>query len=220
MALSDRLRCYGAIHETGLVPLFYESDPEVAGRLAVACVEGGARVIEMTNRGPGALESFAAIIGRLQKSDVWVGAGSIMDESTAAHYIAIGAQFIVSPTLDEATARLCNRRKIPYLPGCMTPGEVSRAEELGVEIIKLFPGSVGGPEFVSAIRGPMPWTSIMPTGGVQVSAESIGAWFGAGACAVGIGSALFSDEDRRQANYDRITDRVASAMSFIRSAKA
>jgi 2-dehydro-3-deoxyphosphogluconate aldolase/(4S)-4-hydroxy-2-oxoglutarate aldolase len=156
MAASDRLRCYAAIHDTGLVPLYYEPDPEVAGRLAVACVDGGARVVELTNRGPGALDAFAAVVQRLTDSDVWVGAGSIMDAPTAAHYIAIGARFIVSPSLDEATARLCNRRKVPYLPGCMTPGEISRAEELGAEIVKVFPGSVGGPEFVSAIGGPMP----------------------------------------------------------------
>ena len=220
MGVSDRLRCYAAIHDTGLVPLFYDPDPEVAGRLAFACVEGGARVVELTNRGPGALQAFAAVVERLSGSDVWVGAGSIMDAPTAAHYIGMGARFIVSPSLDEATALLCNRRKIPYLPGCMTPGEISRAEELGAEIVKVFPGSVGGPEFVSAIRGPMPWTSIMPTGGVAVSAESIGAWLGAGACAVGIGSALFSAEDRRQANYDRIAARVADALSLIRAACA
>lgn len=219
MAVSDRLRCYAAIHETGVVPLFYEPAPEAAGRLAAACVEGGARVVELTDRGPGALAAFAAVVGRLRDSDVWIGAGSIMDAPTAAHYLSAGARFIVSPSLDEATARLCNRRKVPYIPGCMTPGEIGRAEELGAEIVKVFPGTVGGPEFVRAVRGPMPWTSILPTGGVAVSAESIGAWLGAGACAVGIGSALFPEADRRQAAYGRIADRVAAALSFVRSAR-
>lgn len=219
MGVSDRLRCYAAIHETGVVPLFYEPEPEAAGRLAAACVEGGARVVELTDRGPGALAAFAAVVGRLRDSDVWIGAGSIMDAPTAAHYISAGARFIVSPSLDEATARLCNRRKVPYVPGCMTPGEIGRAEELGAEIVKIFPGTVGGPEFVRAVRGPMPWTSILPTGGVAVSAESIGAWLGAGACAVGIGSALFPEADRRQAAYGRIAARVAAALSFVRSAR-
>lgn len=217
---SDRLRCYAAIHETGLVPLFYEPDPEAAARLAAACVDGGARVVELTDRGPGALAAFAAVVERLRNSGVWIGAGSIMDAPTAAHYIAAGARFIVSPSLDPATARLCNRRKVPYLPGCMTPGEISRAEELGAEIVKVFPGSVGGPEFVRAVRGPMPWTSILPTGGVAVSAESIGAWIGAGACAVGIGSALFPDADRRQGGYARIAGRVAGALACIAAARS
>ena len=219
MAVSERLRCYAAIHDTGLVPLFYEPDAQAAGRLAGACVEGGARVVELTDRGPGALAAFTAVAERLRGTDVWVGAGSIMDAPTAAQYLAAGARFIVSPSLDEPTARLCNRRKVPYLPGCMTPGEISRAEELGAEIVKVFPGSVGGPEFVSAIRGPMPWTSILPTGGVSVSKESIGAWIGAGACAVGIGSALFPAADRSQGSYDRIAARVADALSFVRSAR-
>lgn len=217
---SDRLRCYAAIHDTGLVPLFYEPDPEAACRLAAACVEGGARVVELTDRGPGALAAFAAVAERLRRSGVWVGAGSVMDAPTAAHYAAAGARFIVSPSLDPATARLCNRRKLPYLPGCMTPGEISRAEELGAEIVKVFPGAVGGPEFVRAVRGPMPWTSILPTGGVSVSADSIGAWIGAGACAVGIGSALFPDADRRQGAYGRIAARVADALACITDARS
>lgn len=220
MAVSKRLRCYTAIHDTGLVPLFYEPDPLVAGRLAAACVDGGARVVELTDRGPGAFAAFVAVAERLRGTNVCLGAGSIMDAPTAAQYLAAGARFIVSPSLDEATARLCNRRKVPFLPGCMTPGEISHAEELGAEIVKVFPGSVNGPEFISAIRGPMPWTSILPTGGVSVSAESIGAWIGAGACAVGMGSALFPDADRRRGDYDRIAARVAAALSFVCSARA
>ncbi len=219
MALSKRLSCYSAIHDTGLVPLYYEPDPDLATRLAVACMEGGAQLVEITDRGPGALRAFSVVHEQLRHSQIWLGAGSIMDAATAAQYIAAGANFIVSPSLDKATARLCNRRKIPYLPGCITPTEISQAEELGVEIIKVFPGTVGGPEFVSAIRGPMPWTSILPTGGVSVSQESIGAWIRAGACALGIGSALFPETDRQQNNYDRISARVAEALSFIRTAR-
>lgn len=219
MAVSERLRCYDAIHEIGLVPLYYEPDPEMAGRLAVACVNGGARVVELTDRGPGAIEAFRAVADQLRRSHVWLGAGSIMDAPTAARYIASGARFIVSPSLDEATARLCNRRKVPYLPGCMTPSEISRAEELGVEIVKVFPGVVGGPEFVRAVRGPMPWTSILPTGGVAVTEENIGEWIRAGACAVGIGNALFPDADRRTGGCDRISARVAEALTFVGAAR-
>jgi 2-dehydro-3-deoxyphosphogluconate aldolase/(4S)-4-hydroxy-2-oxoglutarate aldolase len=152
---------------------------------------------------------------------VTLGVGSVVDAATTALYIANGARFVVSPGLVPDIARLCNRRKIPYMPGCATTTEIGNAEELGVEIVKMFPGgSVGGPEFVKAVRGPMPWTKIMPTGGVEPTRESLKAWFDAGVVAVGIGSRLISPAMLAAKDYAGIEKNVRDATGLVRSLRA
>jgi len=152
---------------------------------------------------------------------VILGVGSIVDAPTAALYIASGANFVVGPLLNPEVGRLCNRRKIPYSPGCGSASEIAAAEELGVEIVKMFPGSeVGGPSFVKGMLGPCPWTSIMPTGGVDATRESLQAWFDAGVACVGIGSKLLTKELLATGNWGTLTDKVRGVVDTIRAIRA
>lgn len=223
MARFSRLEVLNTIVETGLVPLFYHADVAVTKKIAEAIAAGGARVLEFTNRGDFAPLVFAELSQYLAKtnSNIILGAGSVMDAPTAAMYIASGANFIVSSILNPDVAVLCNRRKIAYSPGCGSASEIARAEELGVEIVKLFPGdSVGGPSFVNAILGPSPWTRLMPTGGVDATKESITAWFKAGTAAVGIGSNLIRKDLIAAGDYAAITAKTAEVLSWIREVRS
>ncbi len=220
MAKFSRMDVLNTIMRTGLVPVFHHGDVEVAKQIARSCAQGGCPVLEFTNRGDFAPEVFRELSQHLAKAapQVVLGAGSIVDAPTAALYVAYGANFVVGPLLSEEVARFCNRRKIPYMPGCGSASEISQAEELGVEIVKVFPGdSVGGPSFVKSILGPTPWTRIMPTGGVEATKESIDAWFKAGAAAVGAGSNLIKKEWLQSGEYDRIAVLVAQVLGWIRA---
>jgi len=204
------------------VPVFYNGDVEVAKKILVACAAGGAHCIEFTNRGDFAPFVFKELSEHCAKQmpQVMLGVGSIIDPYTASLYIASGACFVVGPSLNPEVARLCNRRKIAYSPGCGSATEIAQAEELGVEIVKVFPGdSVGGPEFVKAILGPTPWTRIMPTGGVETTKESINAWFKAGITAAGIGSNLVKKEWVAAGDYAAITAKTIEVLAWIREAK-
>lgn len=218
MAKFDRLTVYQAMLSTGLVPLFYTGDVAEAKAVAAACAEGGAQVLEFTNRGEKALGVFAEIVNAHPK--MIVGVGSVMDAPTAALFIATGANFIVGPVFNPDVARLCNRRKIAYIPGCGSVSEISNAEEMGAEIVKVFPGeSVGGPGFVKAVSGPMPWSRIMPTGGVEATQASIGEWIKAGAAAVGMGSNLIRKEWLAAKDYGAIRDCVQQVLGWIGEAR-
>jgi 2-dehydro-3-deoxyphosphogluconate aldolase/(4S)-4-hydroxy-2-oxoglutarate aldolase len=219
MARYRRLETLSLMKDIGVIPVFYNSDFEVAKEVTCACAEGGARVVEFTNRGDGAVNVFTKLEEYCAKErrDVALGVGSIVDAPTAAMYIAAGASFVVGPLLDEETAYLCNSRKIPYSPGCGTVTEVHRAHRLGVEICKIFPGAeVGGPAFVRNLRGPCPWTDIMPTGGVSPTMESLKAWFEAGVACVGMGSNLITKELLSARDYAGITKKVEEAIELIR----
>jgi 2-dehydro-3-deoxyphosphogluconate aldolase / (4S)-4-hydroxy-2-oxoglutarate aldolase len=223
MAQYSRLDVYNTMLQTGLVPLFFSGDLEVAQKVAEACLEGGARLLEFTNRGEGALKVFAGLQEHLQKNKIplVLGVGSVMDAPTAALFIAHGANYIVSPVLLPEVAKLCNRRKIAYMPGCGSVTEISQAEELGAEIVKIFPGeSVGGPGFVKAVLGPMPWSRLMPTGGVDATQESIGAWIKAGACCVGMGSNLIRKEFLSKKDYSGISGTVKQVLEMVVAARS
>ena len=222
MARFERLTVYNELLRGGLTPLFYNKDIETAQRIADAIAAGGARILEFTNRGDKAPEVFKALNAFCEEKhpELILGVGSVLDAPTAALYIAAGANFIVAPIFDADTAKLCNRRKIPYMPGCGSVTEISRAEEYGVEIVKIFPGSqVGGPGFIRAVRGPMPWTRLMPTGGVDATKESIESWIQAGACAVGMGSKLVVKSDVEAGDFGAIRDRVHRCLEWIREAR-
>lgn len=223
MARFKRLKTLNTIIEGGLVPVFYEPNVETAKKIVEAIAKGGCRVAEMTNRGDRAYKVFEELETFCAKNvpDMILGAGSIVDAPTAALYIANGANFVVGPTLDEATAQLCNSRKIPYSPGCGSATEIQRAHSLGVEIVKVFPGAeVGGPNFVKSMLGPCPWTCIMPTGGVEATEESIAAWFKAGVVAVGIGSNLITKDIVASGNFAALSGKVSQVCEWIRKARS
>ncbi len=223
MARFTRLQVLNTIVETGLVPVFYNGDVQVCKKIVEALAAGGARVAEFTNRGDFAPWVFKELSEHLAKThpEIILGVGSIVDAPTAALYIASGANFVVGPTLSAEIARLCNRRKIAYSPGCGSATEIARAEELGVEIVKVFPGdSVGGPEFVKSILGPTPWTRIMPTGGVETTNESVTAWIKAGTAALGIGSNLVKKEWVAAGDYAAITALTKQVLEWIRQAQS
>ena len=209
-----------AMRNAGVIPVFYNADIDVAKDVVAACADGGARVIEFVNRGDRAINIFNQLeeFCAAEKQDVILGVGSIVDAPTAAMYIAAGASFVVGPVLDKNTANLCNSRKIPYSPGCGTATEIHEAEMLGVDICKIFPGAeVGGPAFVKAVKGPCPWTEIMPTGGVAPTKESLTEWFEAGITCAGMGSKLITKDLLATKNYAGITEKVKEAIALIKS---
>jgi 2-dehydro-3-deoxyphosphogluconate aldolase/(4S)-4-hydroxy-2-oxoglutarate aldolase len=219
MAKYSRLEVLTTMKQIGVIPVFYNRDFEVSKNIAAACADGGARAIEFTNRGDRAINVFTKLaeFRDSEKPEVILGVGSICDAPTAAMYISAGADFVVGPLLDEEVARICNGRKIPYSPGCGSVTEIRKAEILGVEICKIFPGDeVGGPDFVKSVKGPCPWTEIMPTGGVSPSIESLSSWFGAGAACVGIGSNLITKELLAAKDYAGITKKVKETIELIK----
>ena len=222
MANLARMEVYQAILEIGVVPLFYQAELDTAASIVSACVGGGARVVEFTNRGASAFPVFSELARRFQGSGVnaILGVGSIVDAPTAALYIASGANFIVGPSFNAEIARLCNRRKVAYIPGCATETEISLAEEWGAEICKIFPRSVGGPEFIRAVMAPCPWHRLLPTGGVDATEENVTAWIRAGAAAVGLGSRLIPSGMLKSDDLETLAGKVAQIRGWILKARA
>lgn len=218
MARFSRIKVVQTMQDTGMIPVFYHKDAEICKQVIMACYKGGVRVFEFTNRGDFAHEVFAELNkwAAVSCPDMILGVGSVVDSGTASLYLQLGANFIVSPILDEETARVCNRRKVAWSPGCGSLNDISHAEELGAEIVKIFPGSsVGGAEFVKAVKGPCPWSSIMPTGGVEPTEENLSKWFNAGVCCVGMGSKLFPATIISSCNWEYITDKCKEVLDII-----
>lgn len=206
----------------GVIPVFYHADAELCKEILRASYAAGIRVFEFTNRGDFAHEVFGTLNkwAATELPELMLGVGSVVDAPTAALYIQLGAAFVVSPLLNEEMAPVCNRRKILWAPGCGSLSEIGRAEELGAEIVKIFPGSsVGGPEFVKAVKGPCPWSSIMPTGGVEPTEESLKAWFRAGVTCVGMGSNLFPKKLIEAKDWNAITDTINNIRAIIASVR-
>ena len=209
------------MQRTGMVPLFYHPDVELGKKVLKACYDGGARLMEFTARGDFALEVFSELNKYALKelTGMIMGVGSVTDSASASIYVQMGANFVVTPSLREDIAIVCNRRKILWLPGCASLTEINRAEELGCEIVKLFPGSTYGPSFVKAIKGPQPWTSVMPTGGVSTGSDNLKAWFGAGVTCVGMGSKLISKEILDNGDFDGLENLVRDTLLVINEIK-
>jgi 2-dehydro-3-deoxyphosphogluconate aldolase/(4S)-4-hydroxy-2-oxoglutarate aldolase len=224
MALHARLDVLRAILADGLVVTFHHEDAETSAGIARALIAGGVRALELLHRSDVALARFAelAALVRRDHPTALLGVGSIVDAPTAALYLAHGAEFVVGPNLDRRVARLCNRRKVAYLPGCGTVSEIAVADELGCEIVKLFPSSaMNGPEFVRSLHGPMPWSRVMPTGnGVAFSEASVREWFAAGACALGFGGALVDPQLVERRDFAGITKRAEQARAWIAASRA
>lgn len=219
MARHTRLEVLTKMKEVGLIPVFYNSDFEIAWNVVTACADGGAKCIEFTNRGDRAINVFTKLAEYrdAERPDIILGVGSICDAPTAAMYIAAGADFVVGPLLDEETAVICNKRKIPYSPGCGSVSEIHKAHSLGVEICKIFPGAqVGGPAFAKAVKGPCPWTELMPTGGVSPTKESLTEWFDAGIACAGMGSKLITKELLAAKDYAGIAKKVKETIELIK----
>lgn len=222
MANFSRLEVVKVMAETGLVPLFYNSDIETSKKVLKACYDGGARLLEFTARGDFAHEVFGELNKYALKNldGMVLGVGSVTDAAAASRFMALGANFIVTPVLREDIAIVCNRRKVLWSPGCGSLTEITRAEELGCEVVKLFPGGTYGPDFVKAIRGPQPWTSIMPTGGVSPTKESLEGWFNAGVTCVGMGSKLIKKEANGEYDLTAIKEKIEFALNLIQTIKA
>lgn len=222
MARFQRLEVTGSILETGLLPLFYNGDLNTAIESVAACARGGARAVEFTNRGEAAYSVFGELVRHFAKADpsIILGVGSVMDAPTAALYLAAGANFIVGPSLNPEISRLCNRRKILYLPGCATETEIATAEELGAEICKIFPGdAAGGPKFISAVMAPCPWHRLLPTGGVDATEPNVTEWIKAGAAALGMGSKLVTAALVSARDFDGLAAKTAECIGWIQKAR-
>ena len=222
MARFTRTDVIVKMRETGIVPIFYHKDAETCRNVIKACYAGGLKVFEFTNRGDFAHELFSELNKWAEKEvpDMITGVGSVVDAGTTSLYIQLGANFIVSPLLNAEMAKVCNRRKILWTPGCGSVSEINYAEELGADIIKIFPGSsVGGPDFIKSVKGPCPWTSLMPTGGVEPTTENLKEWFDAGAVCVGMGSNLVTKDLIANKDWQGLTDKVSAAIKIAQTVR-
>lgn len=221
MAKYTRIEVANVMRETGMVPLFYHPDIEIGKKTLRACYDGGARLIEFTSRGDFAFEIFGELnkFALKELPGMIMGVGSITDAGAASLYMQLGANFVVTPSLREDIAKVCNRRKVLWSPGCGSLTEINAAEELGCEIVKLFPGDLYGPNFVKAIRGPQPWTNVMPTGGVTPKEDNLKAWFDAGVTCVGMGSQLISKEMLAKEDYLGLEKTVRETLALIKKLK-
>ena len=222
MARFDKLAVMKKIGETGMVPVFYHKDVEVAKKVIKACYDGGVRAFEFTNRGDFAQEVFAECVKFAAKEcpELALGIGSVVDAPTAAMYIQLGACFVVGPLFNPEIAPVCNRRLVPYCPGCGSVSEIGKAQELGCDLTKLFPGDVYGPNMVKGLMAPMPWSKIMVTGGVSPDAENLRSWFKAGVYCVGMGSKLFPKDKVAAEDWQYVTDKCRECLDIIAEARA
>jgi len=218
MAKFNKIQVLTAMSKTGMVPVFYHKDAEVAKQVVKACYDGGVRTFEFTNRGDFAHEVFAEVVKFAAKEcpEMIMGIGSIVDPATAALYLQLGANFVVGPLFNPEVAKICNRRLVPYSPGCGSVSEIGFAQEAGCDLCKVFPaGNVGGPSFVKNVKGPMPWAMLMVTGAVEPTEENLSAWIKAGVTCVGMGSNLFPAEMLKAGDWAGITKLCADALAII-----
>lgn len=221
MSSFTRLKVYQSIIETPMVPVFYNSDLEISKQVVKACYDGGVRAFEFTNRGDFAQEIFGELNKWCRKEcpEMILGIGSIVDAPTASLYLQLGANFVVGPLLNPDIFKVCNRRQVAYIPGCGTVSEVGYAQELGAEVVKVFPGDVVGASFIKGVKAPMPWTNMMVTGGVTPTEENLKKWFDAGVAAVGMGSNLFPKDVIEAKDWGKITELCKSAFAIIQKIK-
>ena len=217
MAKYSRIAVAQTMEAQGMVPLFYHADVTLGKEVLSACYRGGSRLMEFTNRGDFAHEVFAELnrFALKELPGMMLGAGSVTDAGAASLYMQLGANFIVTPVIREDIAIVCNRKKVLWSPGCGSLTEIARAEELGAEIVKLFPGGIYGPGFIKDIKGPQPWTSIMPTGGVEPTEENLRAWLEAGAVCVGMGSKLISAQVLQHKDFSTLEQQVRATLELI-----
>lgn len=222
MARFNKVQVIQAMHDTGMVPVFYNSDPEICKQVISACYKGGVRVFEFTNRGDFAHEIFRELAKWAAAAcpEMILGAGTVIDAPTAALYMQLGANFIVGPNFNAEIAAVCNRRLVPYSPGCGSVSEISNAQAAGCDVTKVFPaGNVGGPSFVKNVMAPLRWSNIMVTGAVSPEEDNLTAWIKSGVLCVGMGSKLFPKDVIAQGNWQAITDKCVEALGYIAKAR-
>jgi 2-dehydro-3-deoxyphosphogluconate aldolase/(4S)-4-hydroxy-2-oxoglutarate aldolase len=221
MARFDNLAVMAKIGETGMVPVFYHKDVEVACNVLKACYEGGVRAFEFTNRGDFAHEVFTEVIKYAAKEcpEMAVGVGSVVDAPTASLYMQLGACFVVGPLFNPDVAKVCNRRNVPYVPGCGSVSEVGFAQEAGCILCKIFPGDVLGPKLVKGLLAPMPWSKLMVTGGVEPTEDNLKAWYKAGVYCVGMGSKLFPKDKVEAHDWNYVTEQCRNSLAIIKSVR-
>lgn len=221
MARFDKIEVLTKMGEAPMVPVFYNKDVKTACSVVKACYEGGVRAFEFTNRGDFAHEVFAEVVKFAAREcpDMAVGVGSVVDPGTASLYIQMGACFVVGPLFNPEVSKICNRRGVPYTPGCGSVSEVGAAQETGCDLCKVFPGDVLGPKFVKGMMAPMPWSKLMVTGGVEPTEENLTAWFKAGVYCVGMGSKLFPKDRVEAADWQYVTDKCKEALKIIAKAR-
>lgn len=203
------------IHDGGLVAVVRAKDAEEAKKITKACIDGGCAAVEITFTVPRAHKIIEELAQTYTQDEILLGAGTVLDSETARIAILSGAQYIVSSSFDKNTAKLCNRYKIPYMPGCMTLKEITTAIEYGVDVVKIFPGDVLKVDFVKAVKGPMPQVDMMPSGGVSL--DNVDQWIKAGCFAVGAGGSLI--EGAKTGNYDLITQTAREFIKRINAAR-
>lgn len=218
MANFSKIKVLNKMDQAPMVPVFYHSDADTACAVVKACYDGGVRCFEFTNRGDFAHEVFEAVVKFAAREcpAMAIGVGSVVDPGTASLYMQLGACFVVSPLFNPEVARVCNRRQVPYIPGCGSVTEIGYAQEAGCEVCKVFPGDVLGPKFVKGFKAPMPWSKIMVTGGVEPTAENLTAWRSAGADYVGMGSKLFPKDRVAAADWAYITAKCTEALGYMK----
>lgn len=223
MAKFNKQQTLAAMSCTGMVPVFYSADTEVARQVVKACYAGGVRVFEFTNRGDFAHEVFADLIkyAACECPELILGVGSIVDAATAALYLQLGANFVVGPCFNAEITKVCNRRLVPYIPGCGTVTEIGNAQELGCDVCKIFPaGNVGGPSFVKNVKAPLPWSQLMVTGAVEPTRENLTGWIKAGVVCVGMGSKLFPKEVVQAGEWEKISNLCRESLMYIQEARS
>ncbi|MCD6346858.1 MAG: bifunctional 4-hydroxy-2-oxoglutarate aldolase/2-dehydro-3-deoxy-phosphogluconate aldolase [Bacteroidales bacterium] len=205
------------IQAQGVVPVFNHDDKETAFRVIRTCYAAGLRVFEWTNRGPYAIQLFPELVNMVRTDcpDLLFGVGSLLDEKTALRFISFGIDFMVSPVIDPELAVLAKKKKIMWIPGCGTATEIHQAQKWGASLVKVFPGDMLGPGFVKAVLAPMPWSSIMPTGGVSTDRKNLESWFKAGVKCVGMGSKLFTKELIQKGNEKNLHDKIVELLGII-----
>jgi 2-dehydro-3-deoxyphosphogluconate aldolase/(4S)-4-hydroxy-2-oxoglutarate aldolase len=209
-AIQDGMRA------SGMIPVFYNANVDVAKGVVDAAYQGGVRVFEFTNRGENAYQVFTQLLKHAEQySDLMLGIGTVMNAAVTRQYLDAGAHFIVSPILKAEMADVCNEDGKLWIPGCATLTEIVTAKDLGAKVIKIFPGSVLGPGFVSSIMPVVPGLQLMPTGGVEPTEANLGAWFKAGVICVGMGSQLFTKDIIENRSWDQLSERVAEALSIV-----
>lgn len=218
MAKFDKISVLNKLASAPMVPVFYHKDAEVAKAVVKACYEGGVRLFEFTNRGDFAHEVFAEVSKFVAKEcpEMALGVGSVIDAPTAALYMQLGACFVVGPLFNPEVAKVCNRRSLPYIPGCGSVSEVGFAQEAGCDVCKIFPGDVLGPKLVKGLLDPLPWSKLMVTGGVEPTEENLNSWFSAGVFAVGMGSKLFPKDKVAAQDWAYVTAKCQEALSYIK----